>query len=166
METNDSNHVHVDATPGREAVDRFIGAMQAKTRKGSPKDPKLDVRRPNDRKNRRAIARADHAPTVAGRPHARLGRAKLAAPIKGPKQLALEEMAATRAYLSKIPVTALASEFPDIKYVAGVPGIRDVWQLAQARTETIHGIAGLGPVRRKKLRAYLTSKNVPVVWAA
>ena len=60
----------------------------------------------------------------------------------------------------------LLVECPEAKWVVSVPGIRNVWQLAQAPTDTIRSIPGLGPARRLKLRAYLISKNVPVAWEA
>jgi hypothetical protein len=170
MKTNEpdpahEHHVHVHMSDERTAVDNFVGKMLGRQPAGKvgPQEA-LHKNKNRDRRARRAIQRADGSPDPRTSPHARLGRAKLAAPFKGPKQLALEEKAATRAYLSKIPVSALVADCPDMKFIAGVPGLRDTWQLSQAPSALIHSINGLGRVRRKKIHTYLVDKNVPVIW--
>jgi hypothetical protein len=110
---------------------------------------------------RRALARSDSGPDPRTRPHARLGRAK---PVKSPQQWEWERQRAIQPVLSKVKLTMLLTECPEIKFVAGTPGLKNAWQLARATSETIHAIQGLGPARRKRIHAYLTGKNVPVVW--
>lgn len=96
-------------------------------------------------------------------PHARLGRAK---PVKSPEQREREYRRAMEAELKSINLTRLVKDCPEMKFVIGVPGMKNVWQLSQAPTEWVHAIPGLGAARRKKIRAYLVKQNVPVVWAA
>lgn len=112
---------------------------------------------------RRTVERShpDYKPDPRKRSHARLGRAK---PVKSQFQLASEYKAAVRAELSRIKVIRLIAECPEIKFVAGVPGLKTVWQLSQAPTAWIHAIPGLGEKRRQKLHAYLISRQVPVAW--
>lgn len=153
----------------KEIVDKVAAIGRAKTARGAVPSAGTkavrDKRRTSgrDRAVRRAVKRSDSVPEVTGRAHARLGRAKLS---KGTEQIAIEQRAATRAYLSKVKITLLVSECPDVKFLAGVPGIKTTWQLSQASTATIHAIPGLGPVRRKKIRAYLIGKRIPVIWEA
>lgn len=112
---------------------------------------------------RRAMGRVGQSPDPHKSPHARLGRRKL---TKSQPQLASEYRAAIRGELSRIKLTKLLTECPELKFVAGVPGLGNVWQLSQAPTARIHDIPGMGPARRKKIRAYLIGRNVPVVWEA
>lgn len=109
----------------------------------------------------RAIKRIAHKPDPAKQPFARLGRAK---PVKSAMQREIEFRAAVRGELSRIKLTSILRECPEVKFLAGVPGFRSVWQLSQASTATIQEIPGLGPTRRKKIHTYLKGKNVPVRW--
>lgn len=96
-------------------------------------------------------------------PFARLGRAKVK-----PPQFILEAnfRQDMRRALSAIKLAKLVPECPEMKYLVGVPGLRNVWQLSQAPTEWIKAIPGLGPARRRKVWEYLRSKNVPLRWEA
>lgn len=115
------------------------------------------------RRTRRAMARGGKDPDRRKTPHARLGRAKARTPIFIQDANYRNEV---RKALSRIKTIKLVVDCPEAKYVAGVPGLGNVWQLSQAPTAWIQSIPGLGPARRKKLRAYLVSKNVPVAWEA
>jgi len=116
-----------------------------------------------DRMMRRAIARVGTNPDPKKTPHGRLGRAK-ATERKRPSQIQYQLKQDARKALSRIRVTRLMTDCPDMKYVASVPGLGNVWQLCQASTPTIHEISGLGPKRRKAIHDYLASKNVPCKW--
>lgn len=115
------------------------------------------------RTTRRAMERYKGTPDRKTQPHARLGRGK---PVKSQAQLASEYRQVLRSQLSRIKITMLLAECPEVKFVCGVPGLRNVWQLSRATTEFIHAVPGLGPARRKKIKAYLQSKQVPVAWEA
>jgi hypothetical protein len=115
-----------------------------------------------DRATKRAVQRRE-ARDPAKSPHARLGRAK---PVKSKAQQESEFRAAIRAQLSRIPLTMILKDCPDVKYIVGVPGIRNVWQLSRASTATVHAIPGLGPKRRQAVRRYLAEQRVPVSWEA
>jgi hypothetical protein len=116
-----------------------------------------------DRWKRRQLARYGTNPDPKKTAHGRLGRAK-ATERKRPSQIQYQFKEEARKALSRIRVTRLLADCPDMKYVASVPGLGNVWQLSQASTPTIHEIAGLGPKRRKAIHDYLASKNVPCKW--
>jgi hypothetical protein len=111
------------------------------------------------RRARRAM-RSEEAPDRKTLNHARLGRAKPA----GARMRAYQ--AELRRVLTGVKLKALLTECAEMKLVAGTPGLTTVWQLANASNEKIHGIGGLGPARRRKLRAYLTNKGISVKWEA
>lgn len=178
METNHGIGVAVD----KPAIDPELAAMEAEmaanavleraeAKKSDPRSqPRPGRKSTRDRRSggrkrtaKRNMARHDNAPDRASRPHARLGGAKL---VKSEVQRASEERLAVRKYLSGVKVIRLIVECPEIKWVVSVPGIRNVWQLCQLPTESIRAITGLGPARRRNLRAYLISKNIPVAWEA
>jgi hypothetical protein len=115
------------------------------------------------RRGRRALARRDARPDLVNRSHARLGRAK---PVKSKMQMEIEFRAAVREQLSGIKLSKVLRECAELRYVAGTPGLGNVWQLSRASTATIQGIPGLGAVRRQKIKAWLQSRNVPVSWEA
>lgn len=96
-------------------------------------------------------------------PHARLGGAKL---VKPAWVVERDYKRAVRAELSKIKLSRLVGECPEMKWVAGVPGMKTAWQLSQAPTAWVHAIPGLGAARRKKIRKYLVDKGVTVLWEA
>jgi hypothetical protein len=117
------------------------------------------------RRVRRVIAQKSKTKVVdrSARPHARLGGAKL---VKSDTQRQLEERRVMRQYLSRVKTARLIVECPEAKYVASVPGLGNVWQLSQTTRDVLLGIPGMGPARRRKLRAYLVSKQIPVAWEA
>lgn len=118
-----------------------------------------------DRQMRRAVERGaeDYTPDRSKSPHARLGRAK---PKQDHRFAVYEYKMAMRQQLSKIKLTMLLTECPEIKFVVGVPGLRNVWQLSQATTATVHAIPGFGPKRREAVRKYLVGRRVPCSWEA
>jgi hypothetical protein len=104
-----------------------------------------------------------YKPDPRKQPHARLGRAKA---VKSQAQIASEFRAAARAQLVKIKLHLILPHCPDIKYVVGTPGIRNVWQLSQQTNATMAAIPGLGPKRRKAILKYLHEHQVPTTWDA
>lgn len=107
---------------------------------------------------RRAIQRYGKDPEAREQPHARLGRAKL---IRPAFLVEAEQRTAVRRYLSKVKISALVPECPEMKLVEH---FGSVFVLASASTEMIKAVRGLGPTKRGKIRDYLISKNVPVNW--
>jgi len=152
------------ADPVSNAVMEQVTAKKASTKGVRPQSKAGRDRRRSAgeaRRVRRVMAQSTKVPDRAARPHARLGGAKL---TKSEAQRASEERLAMRGYLSKVKVTRLLVECPEVKWVASVPGIRNVWQLSQLPTSAIREIPGLGPARRRNLRAYLVGKSIPVAW--
>lgn len=146
-------------SPARTGVmNRILNSIAAKAK--SPNHGPVKVTPDHSRRTRRAMARSapDYKPVNT---HGRLGRAK---PVKSQAQLAYEYKTAVRGALSRIKVVRLITECPELKFVAGTPGLKTVWQLSQAPTEWIHSIPGLGEKRRKRIHAYLIGKDVPVAW--
>ena len=145
---------HVQGLVGRMIQGRRAAAGRAGKR--SMQEPKSIGRRAQ-----RALVRADGLPQI---PQGRIrSGAKLA---KSKMQQEIEYRAVVRKMLWKIKLELLLPDVPDLRFVIGQPGLRNVWQLCQAPTGTIHEIPGLGPARRKKIRAYLIGKDVPVAWEA
>jgi len=182
MEDYNAKHVAPPAPPeiDPELAQLEAGKSQARTfmervlanlgRKGKGKPSLGPVGKakhgsqPNEERwRRRAIARYGTNPDPKKTPHGRLGRAK-AVKSKTRSQIQYQLKQDARKALSRIRVTRLMTDCPDMKYVASVPGLGNVWQLCQASTPTIHEISGLGPKRRKAIHDYLASKNVPCKW--
>lgn len=115
------------------------------------------------RMTRRAMERYGNNPDRKAQPHARMGRSRLK---KSPRQVEWEFKTQARQELSRIRLTTVLPQCAEIKYVIGTPGLKNVWQLCQASTATIHAIPGFGPKRRQAVRKYLVENQVPVAWEA
>jgi len=64
--------------------------------------------------------------------------------------------------LRRIRTELLMQECPEMRFVSNI--WPTVYLLREAETGDIHAVAGLGPVRRGKIRDYLASRNVIVKW--
>lgn len=167
----DDELAEMEAANQVSATQKLIDSVLRRNR-ATPTNQKPPEKSHRDKRNspeaqgrsiRRAMLRQGQTPDPKTRPHARLGRAKM---VKSQPQLMIEYQAAVRGELSRIKLTRLQGECPEIKYLLGTPGLKNVWQLSQAPTAWIQAIPGLGPARRKKIRAYLTGKGIQVIWAA
>lgn len=141
---------------------RIMSAISMAAGTAPKNGPQTALVRGRARRTRRAMERVGVDPDRRTQPHARIGRARLA---KSDVQRGIEFRTAVRAELSRIKVYRLVRECAELKYLAGVPGLANVWQLCRASTETMHSIPGLGPARLAKVRAYLVGKNIPVSWS-
>lgn len=158
-------HAHVSSV--RKVIDSVMRQVKATPTNRAPNEKSHRDKRNSPsaqgRTVRRAMLRQGQTPDPKTRPHARLGRAKM---VKSQPQLVIEYRAAVRGELSRIKLTRLQGECPEIKYLLGTPGLKNVWQLSQAPTAWIQAIPGLGPARRKKIRGYLVGKGIQVIWEA
>jgi len=131
-------------------------------KKPNPTGPKVAQQgvQSKDRATRRATARMLE-PENRSRPFARLGtRAK---PVKDPVWQSMQSALAATKILKGIRIWKLVEECPEMRLVEQYGS---VYALSRLSTESIRLVPGLGPVKRKKIREYLLSKNVPVKWEA
>lgn len=116
-----------------------------------------------DRQYRRAL---EHSTRTAedhhGRKtHGRLGRLRpRASDAERARRAAME----AKAILRSIKTLRLASECPEVRSVSAY--FPNALKLSTATTEQMHSIPGCGPVKRRKIKAYLASKGVNVGWEA
>lgn len=170
LRSEDTGHSHAEVSRVQKLINGLVGRQRAK---GDPtQGPKngagkgvRDSRNVagKDRRLRRAMERMGTDPDRTKRPHARIGRAKVS---NQQHRLAAEFRQAARKQLVKVKLTTILPHCPDLKYVIGQPGIKNVWQLSQQTTATINAISGLGPKRRKAILDYLHSHQVPTKWTA
>lgn len=147
------------------AVHKFIDGLMGKIGgkgKGVPTNGPQG-KPPSDRSRRRALLRMGQPVDPKTVTHGRVGRLK---PVKSQFQENMEFRNAARSELVRIKLTTIQPQCPDVKYIIGTPGIRNVWQLSQAPAALIHSIPGLGPKRRQAVLKYLRDNQVPVVWVA
>jgi hypothetical protein len=140
-----------------EEVPEHIRAMQAALQaKRSPKQKQGDAVLPNrrDRRGRQQQVNG-HPPEPTGRaPRTTGSRTHWVADMKRAK--------AVQDALRKLPTAGLTQDCPDLRLLAR--DFPNAWVLSQATVEALLAVRGVGPAKLRKIRAYLSRKNVACKW--
>lgn len=129
-----------------------VRALEAALQRKQPK-PKPGL--PTNRAARRRAQANGHNPQASGRAPGKTGsRTHWVADIK--RARALQD--AMRA----LPTAGMVPECPELKLLA--PHFPNAWVLATAAIEHLLETPGIGRAKLRKIRAYLSTKNVPCKW--